>query len=377
VIAAILVQAGLILALLAGRVRLRESTAALQQSEERLSMAANATEIGLWIGDFATREIWVSDGCRRMLGLPDTPVQTVRSMARAIHPNDRSRMLREVGRAVAGDGHFEAECRLSRGGGERLVTSRGQVEFGTDGRALRMRGVTTDTTARHAAEKTARDLSGRLINAREDERARLARELHDDVTQRLAVLAIDAGQGESRAADAAGAALLRRLREGLARLSDDVHALSYRLHPSILADLGLLDAVQAECDRFARAEGIPVSVLARDLPERVSADVALCLYRILQEALRNVARHSDATGVEVELLVKSGRLIMTVTDNGTGFVADEKSSTPSLGLASMRQRVDHVGGTFGIESTAGRGTKIRVSAPLKEDGLEATARIAG
>lgn len=374
--AAILVQAGLILSLILSRRRLRNSRTALRRSEERLSLAAGAADLGLWSRDLGTGEIWVSAGSRSMMGLPDGLAPKIRDVIRAIHPGDRSRMLRLVARAVAGEGRFEADCRLSSGGA-RWVTSRGQVEFAPDGRALRLRGVTTETTARRIAEQMARDLSGRLITAQEEERARLARELHDDLSQRLAVLAIDAGQGEARATDAAGGALLRRIRQGLARLSEDVHALSYRLHPSILADLGLLDALQTECDRFAQSEGIPVSVQSCDLPEDLPAEVALCLYRILQEALHNVARHSGATGVKVGLWRHRGLIHLSITDNGTGFTQAQAPSKPSLGLASMRQRIDHIGGTLDIDSDPGTGTAILVTAQLKEGPLDETARIAG
>jgi signal transduction histidine kinase len=135
-------------------------------------------------------------------------------------------------------------------------------------------------------------LAGRLITAHEDERGRLARELHDDLTQRLARLAIDAGRMEGAANAPEG---MRALREDLVRLSEDVHALSYRLHPSVLDDLGLVEALRAECDRVARHGELRVDVEASGVPQALPAETSLCLFRVAQEALSNAARHAYAS----------------------------------------------------------------------------------
>ena len=146
---------------------------------------------------------------------------------------------------------------------------------------------------RRRAEKEAVGLSGRLLTAHEDERKRLARELHDDLTQRLARLAIDAGRMEH--APPAPEWRMRPLREELVRLSEDVHSLSYRLHPSMLDDLGLVEALKAECDRVARHGALRVDVDARGVPEALTGDASLCLFRIAQEALNNATRHARAS----------------------------------------------------------------------------------
>ena len=143
-----------------------------------------------------------------------------------------------------------------------------------------------------AAEDEARDLNGRLITAHEDERARLAHALHDDVTQRLALLAIDAGQKEKGLGDTIAGQAMRSIRRDLVQLSEDVHALSYALHPAILEDLGLIEALKAECARFGAVEGIPTSFRSTDDVDEPNQALSLCLYRVAQEALRNVARHS-------------------------------------------------------------------------------------
>ena len=231
---------------------------------------------------------------------------------------------------------------------------------------------------RRRSEAAAHELSGRLINAQEDERARLARELHDDVTQRLALLAMDAGREERNASSRPGGnTIMQAMREGLVRLSEDVHALSYRLHPAILEDLGLMEALKSECERFSRTCPTRLQANAPDIPEELPQDVALCLFRIAQESLRNVARHARASRAEVRLQRLDGGLQLTVHDDGTGFDLAGRHNGSSLGHASMRQRVSLLGGSLDIDSSPGHGTVIRAWVPLKGNRYESSARAAG
>jgi len=230
---------------------------------------------------------------------------------------------------------------------------------------------------RHRSEAEAHELSGRLINAGEEERARLARELHDDVTQRLASLAIDAGRNERSWAGAGGGAAMRTMREGLVRLSEDVHILSYRLHPSILNDLGLVEALKAECERFSPTCPTRLEANPQDMPEQLPQDVALCLFRIAQESLRNVARHAGASAAEISLRRLQGGLQLSVRDDGVGFDPARHRTHVSLGHASMRQRAISLGGKIDIDSTPGQGTVVRAWVPMKEERREPSAHAAG
>lgn len=216
---------------------------------------------------------------------------------------------------------------------------------------------------RRRAEQDALELSGRLITAHEDERRRLARELHDDLTQRLAVLAIDAGRMERLPAVPDG---IRPLREDLVRLSDDVHALSYRLHPSILDDLGLVEALRVECDHVARRGSLKVEVDLHDLAT-VPPDTSLCLFRVAQEALSNAARHAGASAVIVLLKPVRNGVQLSVSDNGSGFEPAPPRRQASLGLASMRERVRMLRGELDIDSTPSRGTTIIAWVPAPSD----------
>jgi signal transduction histidine kinase len=221
-----------------------------------------------------------------------------------------------------------------------------------------------DITERKQAERTARELSGRLITAQEAERARLARELHDDITQRLARLAIDAGRAECDRAGRGRTETMRELRDGLVRLSEDVHSLSYKLHPALLEDLGLVDALRAECERFSRQESISVGVKLEETPAGLQPDTGLCLFRVTQEALCNVARHARAEAVTVSLRPLDGGLQLVVTDTGVGFDPGHQRQRPSLGLSSMRERVGLLGGELDVESAPGHGTTIVAWVPL-------------
>jgi len=224
-----------------------------------------------------------------------------------------------------------------------------------------------DITELKRAEQSVRTLARRLLTAQEVERRRLAREMHDDLTQRLAVLAIEAGKLE-QALDSAGTApaRLREMKEQLIRLSKDVHALSRQLHPSILDDLGLVDALRSECASFSQREGIAVRCALADVPSQVPKDVALCLYRIVQEGLRNVAKHSGARQAAVSLAATDEGILLSIEDPGAGFDPAQVPGKPSLGLASMEERARLVGGDFSIRSGPGRGTLIEVWTPLSE-----------
>ena len=219
---------------------------------------------------------------------------------------------------------------------------------------------------RHRAEHDAEALAGRLVTAHEDEHRRLARELHDDGTQRLAGLAIEAAGLERGEKGTAKGEAAHSIREGLVELGEDVHALSYRLHPSVIEDLGLVEALRIECDRVAHQGPLHVNFDCRGVPRRLPADTALCLFRVAQEALRNVERHARAKSVDVSVARKDGGIALAVRDNGAGFDTSRTGERASLGLASMRERVRLLGGRLRIESGRGNGTELFAWVPLPE-----------
>jgi signal transduction histidine kinase len=176
---------------------------------------------------------------------------------------------------------------------------------------------------------------------------------------------------------AAGGEAMRTMREGLVRLSEDVHALSYRLHPSIIEDLGLMEALNTECQRFSALGSTRVEVNAQDIREEPPRHVALCLFRVAQEALQNTAHHAEASLVQITVRPLNGGLQLAIHDDGNGFDPERHRDRPSLGLASMRQRIDHLGGSLDIESAPSQGTTVLAWVPLKEERCEPSARAAG
>ncbi len=210
-----------------------------------------------------------------------------------------------------------------------------------------------------------RVLAGRLLTAQEEERSRLARELHDDVTQRLAVLAIEAGKA-GRQPDLGEEARTRidNVKDQAIRLSHDIQGLSRRLHPSILDDLGLAAALRAECQSLSERLGVPVSFAAEELPPDFPREVALALYRIAQECFRNISRHARASEVNVEMSVLDGTVRLRIEDDGAGFDAKQARRGVGLGLVSMEERIRLMGGKLAIRSEPGRGAKIEAEVPI-------------
>ena len=221
---------------------------------------------------------------------------------------------------------------------------------------------------RRRAEEATHSLSRRLIHAQEEERARLARELHDDLTQRLARLAIDAGRLEGGVNGDSAGEIMRSLRDGLVRLSEDIHTLSYRLHPSVLEDLGLAEALKAECERFSRQESIPSDLKLRIAGCHSNGPGPVPLSR----CAGGVAQHRSPrpSPKRGRVVAWHGRSVqLAVRDDGIGFDPTAAKDRPTLGLASMDERVHLVGGELDVDSAPGHGTTVVAWVPLeKKDG---------
>jgi two-component system sensor histidine kinase UhpB len=223
-----------------------------------------------------------------------------------------------------------------------------------------------------------RALTGRLLQGQESERRRIAREMHDDWTQRLAVLGIDMAMLEQQlGAPDKARSLLHSIQGKLMRLTEDVHALSRQLHPSILDDLGLVEALRSECAAFSEREGIAVSYCPNGVPDSLPKDVALCVYRIAQEALRNIAKHASVDKALVSLTATGQELQLRVQDRGAGFDATGVSPRPGLGLSSMQERARLVQAALLVTSEPGLGTTVLVRVPSGGVPHEQVARVVG
>ena len=218
------------------------------------------------------------------------------------------------------------------------------------------------------AEAALRDLGGRLIRAQEEERSRIARELHDDLSQRLALLSIELEQLTQKIPARQGD-LRARIQGAWAKaqeISVEVHRISYQLHPSKLEHLGLVPAVKSFCDELSSRHGIRITFRNRGVSAALPKDVALCVFRIAQEALRNVVRHSGAPEARIVLGMASRSVQLCVSDSGAGFDVEAAARKKGLGLVSMTERLRLVGGELTISSRPSRGTQIEARVPVAE-----------
>jgi len=213
-----------------------------------------------------------------------------------------------------------------------------------------------------------RILTGRLLQARESESRRIARELHDDLAQSLALLTVELEllyHKPPEAADQLGARL-RALSTRVKQLSSSVHQLSHQLHPSKLEQLGLVATLDSLCRELAETHAFKIEYRHELMPTGLSADTAVCLYRIAQEALSNAIKHGGARQAEVELSATADSVSLRIVDHGRGFDPRRVAGTSGLGLVSMRERVLHLGGEITIDSQPSRGTQIHARVPLRE-----------
>ena len=224
-----------------------------------------------------------------------------------------------------------------------------------------------DRLEEHRAQLRA--LSSQIINAQEEERLRVARELHDETAQALASVLVRQRVAERSPDPETLRQTMADLRALTADALEGVRRMALELRPTILDDLGLAAALDACARHFSQRSGLPVDFRAVGRPERLRPEVELVVYRVVQEALSNVARHSGATRAEVSVIAESSTLIVSVADDGRGFdpAAALDSRPQSLGLFGMRERAALVGGQLGIESAPGRGTRVRLEVPLAAD----------
>ena len=218
--------------------------------------------------------------------------------------------------------------------------------------------------ARARSEQTR--LSGMLINAQEDERRRLASELHDDFSQRLALLSMgleNAAELVPRSPEEANRQLLELLNSA-GELGADLHTLSHRLHSSTLERLGLVSGVGAYCKEFTAQTGVEVLFSHRSVNRNVPADTALCLFRVVQESLRNVKKHSGASQAKVTLAQRNGHLHLSISDDGAGFNVKDAAGKEGIGIFTMEERARLIGARFEVRSAPHQGTQIDVWAPV-------------
>ena len=284
----------------------------------------------------------------------------------AVHPDDRGRVREISERSVAGASSFAIEYRLRRRDGEyRWIVDSGAPWHDAHGRVAGYIDSVVDVSDRRRAEDTLHELGGRLIAAQEEERRDIARELHDDVSQRLALLSVEIEHLELHRGHASDRGeRWKALSRAAAGIATDVHRISHRLHPSRLDALGLVAAISGLCQELFSQQSLHVRFTHLAVPHAIPGDVALCLYRIVQEALQNVIKHSGRMEAEVHLEGSVNGLLLRIADPGGGFTPERREGV-GLGLLSMRERAHALGGDFVVQTAPGRGTRIGVRIALQ------------
>lgn len=217
------------------------------------------------------------------------------------------------------------------------------------------------------SQEELRSLAGQLLTAQEEDRRRISRDLHDDINQRLAMLTMDLRRMEKESFADPGCLRneIRLVSEHLTAVSDDVRQMAYRFHPSILDDLGLVKAVRRLVEDFSSRTGIRSDYVHNDPVEALPDEITICIYRVVQESLSNVARHAQASHVEVEVIFEEEAVVLSIRDNGVGFDIEQPNKPGGhLGLLNMKERARLAKGAFDVESTPGHGTHIRVDLPM-------------
>jgi PAS domain S-box-containing protein len=222
-----------------------------------------------------------------------------------------------------------------------------------------------DITHRKQAEEALLGVSRKLIEAQEQERTRIGRELHDDIGQRLALLAVQLQQlHEDTLILPAVRSRMGEFQKQISEIAADIQSLSHELHSAKLQYLGIAGAIRGFCQEFAEQQKVEIDFKTNDLPSPLSPDISLCFFRVLQEALHNSAKHSGVRHFEVRLWGTSDEIHLTVKDSGAGFDSEAAKESRGLGLISMEERLKLVKGTLSIESQLKRGTTIHARVPL-------------
>jgi signal transduction histidine kinase len=341
---------------------------ALRKSETWLSMAVRAGRMYAFEWDTATDVILRTGECENIFNWMDDPTRVSgRDLIACMHPDDRAAYHSTLAALSPENSIYRPSYRLLRPDGSVLwLEANGRAYFDPEGKRLRIIGMVSDVTARKLAEEALASVSRRLIEAQDQERAHIARELHDDLSQRMALLQIGLEQFEQDAKDlsAEGRQHLHEVSEVAMEVSSNIHDLSHRLYPSKLDTLGLLPSLSSFCRDFGKQYNLQLQFVHQGIAGPIPRDVSLCLFRIVQEALRNVIKHSGATEAKVNLFSPGDRIELSISDSGSGFSPELAETKAGLGLVSMRERLLLVGGQLAIDSKPSQGTRIHASVPL-------------
>ena len=341
----------------------KQAQIVLQESEERFRHVANTAPVMIWMADADKLCIYVNVPWLKFTGR-SLEKELGNGWVQGVHPDDLQGCWETYTKAFDRRKPFQMEYRVRRYDGEyRWVLDLGVPRLNSDGSFAGFIGSRIDVTDQKLAQETLSDMSRKLIEAHEQERTWIARELHDDFNQRIALLTVSLERLKQDLPALAPAVMqgLEEILEHVSSLGSDIQALSHRLHSSKLEYLGIAAAAAGFCRELSDKHGVQIDFHAEGVPKELRQEIALCLFRILQEGLQNAIKHSGSQHFEVRLTGVSNEIELRVRDWGIGFEPEEAMRGHGLGLTSMRERLRLVRGKFSIDSQPGRGTIIRVT----------------
>lgn len=345
---------------------LKRAEETVRESEQRFRLVANTAPVMIWMSGPDKlcnyfNQPWLTFTGRSL------DAELGNGWADGVHADDLERCLDTYTQAFDRRESFEMEYRLRRHDGEyRWIYDIGVPRFNPDGTFAGYIGSCLDVSERRRAEEALSTVSRRLIEAHEEERTWIARELHDDINQRLAFAAInlDLLKRELPPSAAGSGRRMEEVKEQLKVLGNDIHDLSHRLHSSNLEYLGLASAAGGFCREFSERQGVEIDFHCDVIPKTVPSEISLCLFRILQEALQNSTKHSGSRNFQVSLNYASNQIHLIVRDSGIGFDPGEAMKGSGLGITSMRERLKLVDGELSIDSELAQGTVVHARVPL-------------
>ncbi|WP_158589145.1 transporter substrate-binding domain-containing protein [Alginatibacterium sediminis] len=349
----------------------KKTVKVLALNGKHLRNAQRVANVGSWELDAKGQISQISEQAGIILGLAPNIVLSHADYQTMINIDDLA-SSKECWQAALKTGLYSHEHRIIVNNKEKWISEIAELSFDPEGNFKRAAGIIQDITEQKIAElqviqneQELRELTAKLLNVQEEERRRVARELHDDLSQRLAVLSINVGTLEIDESFKTVKQKLSDVKQGIISVATDIHGLSRRLHPSILDDLGLVDALKSEITSYVDREMIAVNFSASSQQINVDKDSALSIFRITQESLRNIAKYSEASKVQVSLSIINQQLILQIVDDGIGFDVQQAMKSPGLGLQSMTERARLIGAKLNIESDS-TGTTVEIQLPIEE-----------
>ena len=344
----------------------RKAEDAVRESEERFRLVANTAPVMIWMSGPDKLCYYFNQPWLDFTGRP-LEAELGNRWSEGIHPGDLKDCLDTYSRAFDLRESFKMRYRLRRHDGEyRWLLDIGVPRLSPDGTFVGYIGSCLDVTEAELAEEALANMGRKLIEAHEEERTWIARELHDDINQRIALLSVELEQWSQNLPQTEGEVRyhMAHLRQRIFDLGKDIQALSHRLHSSKLDYLGIASAANSFCRELSEQQKVEIDFKHAGIPGSLPKEISLCLFRVLQESLQNAAKHSGVRHFNVDLYGTPEEIQLTVTDLGVGFDPQDAINHRGLGLISMRERLQLVSGEFSIKSQPGRGTTLVARVPF-------------